>query len=244
VSEARWSTARLTALFKASADATRALSKAGAELGWAPPPHEMHDVIEQDWVRATQAQFAPLQIHDRLWIVPSWCESPDPSAINVTLDPGLAFGTGSHPTTRGCLEALERLTPGASLADLGSGSGVIAVAAALLGWARVLAVDVSPPSIEATRANASLNGVEIEALVLDLTQDPPPSAETLVANVPLPIHSEIVSRLADVQPRSIIASGVPAADSDALVDAYAGASLPVRRRALDGWAIVTFGEND
>ena len=159
-SEARWSTARLIALFAGRHDATRALSKAGADLGRVAPPHEMHDVVEQDWVRATQAQFAPLHIHDRLWIVPSWCEPPDPSAINVTLDPGLAFGTGSHPTTRLCLEWLAReLTRGASVLDYGCGSGILAIAAARLGAGCVAGVDVDPQAVDAARANAAANRV-------------------------------------------------------------------------------------
>jgi ribosomal protein L11 methylase PrmA len=109
----------------------------------------------------------------------------------------------------------------------------------------VLAVDVSPTSIEATRANASLNEVEIEALVRDLTREPSPDAETLVANVPLSIHSEIASRLPSVLPGSIIASGVPADDLGALLDVYAGRSFkPAAQRVLDGWAIVTFGKGD
>ena len=122
-------------LFLADVDAARALA-AGADLGWAPPAHEMHTVFEQDWVRATQAQFAPLHIHDRLWVVPSWCEPPEPSAINVTLDPGLAFGTGSHPTTRLCLEWLSReLVPGASC-RLRMRLRHLAIAAARLGGGR------------------------------------------------------------------------------------------------------------
>jgi ribosomal protein L11 methyltransferase len=158
--ECRWPIARLTALFPAGADAARALSEAGAGIGFAAPPHETHTVADQDWVRATQAQFAPLRIRDRLWIVPTWCEPPDPSAVNVTLDPGLAFGTGSHPTTRLCLEwlALE-LDPGASVLDYGCGSGILAIAAAKLGAAHVAGIDVDPQAVDAARMNAKANGV-------------------------------------------------------------------------------------
>jgi ribosomal protein L11 methyltransferase len=158
--DVRWPIARVTALFPADADAVRALAEAGAELGWRPPPHEMHEVAEQDWVRATQAQFAPLHIHDNLWIVPSWCAPPAPSGINVTLDPGLAFGTGSHPTTRLCLEWLAReLPPGASVLDYGCGSGILAIAAAKLGAGRVVGVDIDPQAVDAARTNAAANGV-------------------------------------------------------------------------------------
>jgi ribosomal protein L11 methyltransferase len=200
-----------------------------------------------DWRDRRSQTHRPERIGERLLVRPSWmnASAESPGRVEIVLDETDAFGTGSHPTTHGCLEALERLAPGASLADLGCGSGVVAVAAALLGWARVLAVDVSPPSIEATRANASLNGVEIETLVRDLTREPSPDAETLVANVPLSIHSEIASRLPSVLPGSIIASGVPADDLGALLDVYAGRSFkPAAQRVLDGWAIVTFGKGD
>ena len=158
--DARWPTARLTALFPADADVAQALAAAGARLGLATPAHATDVVAEQDWVRATQAQFAPLHIHDRLWIVPSWCDPPDPSAINIKLDPGLAFGTGSHPTTRLCLEWLAReLAPGASVLDYGCGSGILAIAAARLGAGRVVGVDVDPQAVDAARANAVANRV-------------------------------------------------------------------------------------
>jgi ribosomal protein L11 methyltransferase len=198
-----------------------------------------------DWRARRAHTHRPQRIGERLVVRPAWAPPSDdsPPRVEIVLDTEDAFGTGSHPTTRGCLEAVEALAPGASLADLGSGSGVVAVAAALLGWGRVVAVDINPASIEATRANAALNAVEIDALVLDLAREPPPAAQTLVANVPLPIHAEIASHLAGVLPRSLIASGVPADGLDALLDAYAGLSLePARRRVLDGWAVVTFGE--
>ena len=165
---ARWPTARLMALFRDSEEAALAISKAGAELGRALPPHEMHAVAEQDWVRATQAQFAPIPIHDRLWIVPSWCDPPVPSAINVTLDPGLAFGTGAHPTTRLCLEWLAcELAPGASVLDYGCGSGILAIAAAKLGAGRVTGVDVDPQAVDAARANALANRVAATFIAAD-----------------------------------------------------------------------------
>jgi ribosomal protein L11 methyltransferase len=201
-----------------------------------------------DWRERRSYTHRPQQIGDRLLVRPAWAtpasSDGSPARIEVVLASADAFGTGSHPTTRGCLEALESVAPGASLADLGCGSGVVAVAAALLGWSRVIAVDVSAASIEATRSNAALNSVELEALVLDLTREPPPTAQTLVANVPLSIHTEIASRIAGSATRAIIASGVPAERSAELLDAYAGLGLePARCRALDGWAVAVFGES-
>jgi ribosomal protein L11 methyltransferase len=98
-----WSASRVTALFPADADWHAAMRTVAAALALPLPPHESYPVAEQDWVRETQAQFGPIEIAPRFWIVPSWSEAPDPRALNLRLDPGLAFGTGSHPTTRLCL---------------------------------------------------------------------------------------------------------------------------------------------
>lgn len=115
-------------------------------------------VAEQDWVRATQAQFLPIPIANRLWIVPSWHQSPDPSAISIQLDPGLAFGTGSHPTTHLCLEWLVYHLPvDASVLDYGCGSGILAIAAAKLGARHVLGIDIDPQAVITARENAQRN---------------------------------------------------------------------------------------
>jgi ribosomal protein L11 methyltransferase len=117
-------------------------------------------VADCDWVRRTQAQFGPLHISERLWVVPSWCEPVDPLAINLSLDPGSAFGTGSHPTTRLCLRWLvANLASGATVLDYGCGSGVLAIAAARLGAGKVAGIDLDPQAIEASRANAARNGI-------------------------------------------------------------------------------------
>jgi ribosomal protein L11 methyltransferase len=199
-----------------------------------------------DWRDRRAATHRSQPIGERLVVRPSWAPrcADSPPRVEVVLEAGVAFGTGAHPTTRGCLEAVEALAPGASLADLGCGSGVVAVAAALLGWGRVVAVDVNPASVEATRANAVLNAVEVEALVLDLAEEPPPAAQMLVANVPLSVHGAIAPHLAATPPQSLIASGVPADEIDQLVDTYAGPSLAVvSRRVVDGWAVVVLGKD-
>ena len=119
---ALWSVCRLTALFAADADVEASVRRAAASLGVETPAFTLENLAEQDWVRRTQAQFGPLRIADRLWVIPSWCEPVDPQAINLELDPGLAFGTGSHPTTRLCLRWLEsNLVPGESVLDYGCG---------------------------------------------------------------------------------------------------------------------------
>jgi ribosomal protein L11 methyltransferase len=120
-------------------------------------------VDEVDWVRATQAQFAPIRISEKLWIVPSWHEPPDPAAINLILDPGRAFGTGSHSTTQLCLEWIEQeVRAGQTLLDYGCGSGILAIAAKKLGANRSVGVDIDALALEAARANATANGVVCE----------------------------------------------------------------------------------
>ena len=177
-----WALCRLTALFAADADVEASVRRAAAALGVATPAFTLETLSEQDWVRRTQAQFGPLQIADRLWVTPSWCEPVDPQAINLELDPGLAFGTGSHPTTRLCLRWLAaHLEPGQSVLDYGCGSGILAIAAAKLGAAVVTGTDIDPQAIEASRANATRNGVGAQFMLPDALA--PDKVDVVVANI-------------------------------------------------------------
>jgi ribosomal protein L11 methyltransferase len=177
-----WALCRLTALFAADSDVEASVRRAAAALGLATPTFTLETLSEQDWVRRTQAQFGPLQIADRLWVVPSWCEPVDSQAINLELDPGLAFGTGSHPTTRLCLRWLAaHLEPGQSVLDYGCGSGILAIAAAKLGAAAVIGTDVDPQAIEASRANAERNGVSARFALPDALA--PGKVDVVVANI-------------------------------------------------------------
>ncbi|ENO85756.1 50S ribosomal protein L11 methyltransferase [Thauera linaloolentis] len=139
------------------------LAEAARAAGFgAIPPHSTEEIAEQNWVQLTQSQFDPIRITERLWIVPSWHEAPDPAAINIELDPGMAFGTGSHPTTRLCLEWLcDAVTPGCSLLDYGCGSGILAIAAARLGAGDVLGIDIDDKAVDAARDNAARNAAAI-----------------------------------------------------------------------------------
>ncbi|MFN4341336.1 MAG: 50S ribosomal protein L11 methyltransferase [Azonexus sp.] len=156
-----WTHSRIVVLLEPEADIDKLLGAAAQAIGLpAVPAYTVEAVAEQNWVQLTQSQFDPIRISERLWIVPSWHESPDPSAINLVLDPGMAFGTGSHPTTRLCLEWLERnVSAGCSVLDYGCGSGILAIAAAKLGAGRVAGVDIDPQAVEAAIANAERNGV-------------------------------------------------------------------------------------
>ena len=178
-----WLHSRVVALFEPDADVAALLAQACAAIGLTSvPAWSVDEVAEQNWVQLTQSQFDPIRVSERLWIVPSWHESPDPAAVNLILDPGMAFGTGSHPTTRLCLEWLERnVSAGATLLDYGCGSGILAIAAARLGAGRVAGVDIDPQAVEAARANAERNGVT--ALFAESTQPVAGEYDLVVANI-------------------------------------------------------------
>ena len=213
---------RLLALFDATADLARILQRACEATGISPvPAYQIGQVQEQDWVRLTQNQFSPIQVSLRLWIVPSWHSAPDPSAINIMLDPGLAFGTGSHPTTHLCLDWLDRhLSPGNSVIDYGCGSGILAIAAARLGASRVAGVDIDPQAVAASRYNAQRNGVEARFSGAD---DPRPEpADVVVANIlsnPLKVLAPLLAEL--VLPGGhIVLSGILQPQADAVAAEY------------------------
>jgi ribosomal protein L11 methyltransferase len=156
-----WVHARMSALFEVDADVPALMSEAFAEAAIAPTTaYEISRIGDQDWVRKTQSQFAPQHVTPRLWVVPTWHEPPDPRAINIVLDPGLAFGTGTHPTTRLCLRWLDsKLAGGESVVDFGCGSGILAIAALKLGAASASGVDIDPQAVSAATRNAEQNGV-------------------------------------------------------------------------------------
>jgi len=159
-----WQKTVISALFEQDADVA-AIIRVAAKMAGLPemPGYRVETVEEQDWVRLTQSQFDPIQISQRLWIVPTWHQPPDTSAINLILDPGMAFGTGSHPTTKLCLAWLgKHLQPGETLLDYGCGSGILSIAALKLGASRVTGIDIDPQAIKASQANAVLNACDSE----------------------------------------------------------------------------------
>ncbi|MCL2022074.1 MAG: 50S ribosomal protein L11 methyltransferase [Betaproteobacteria bacterium] len=177
-----WQNARVSALFAEDTDIFACFAAIAANLHQSPPKPTLSRVEEENWVRLTQAQFDPIRISERLWIVPSWHIAPDPTALNIMLDPGMAFGTGSHPTTRLCLEWLEReVRPGMSLLDYGCGSGILAIAAGKLGALPVAGLDIDPQAVLAARANAANNRGDIR-----FTETPEsllPEYDLVVANI-------------------------------------------------------------
>ena len=215
-----WPLARLAALFPADVDAAGALRVASEMLGEPVPMHTVDLVPDLDWVRLTQAQFAPIHVCDQLWIIPSWCEQIDPDAINLRLDPGLAFGTGSHPTTRLCLQWLSRnLRPGATVVDYGCGSGILSIAAARLGAYRVTGIDIDDQAIATSRANAAINCVKAE---FGRPETPLASADVLVANIlakPLELLAPLFAKCVRAE-GAIVLSGLLEAQADGVIAAY------------------------
>jgi len=197
-------------------------------------------IEDADWVALTQRQFEPLQVGRNLWIVPTWHPPPRPEAINVILDPGATFGTGSHPTTRLCLGWLEeQVRRDDELLDYGCGSGILAIAALRLGVARAVGVDIDALAVEAARYNAAQNGVKLE--VFDAQQAPAMQASVTVANIlanPLRVLAPVIA--AHTRPGGRIAlSGILEDQASGVIDAYAPwARLAVTERD-SGWVLVT-----
>ena len=194
---------------------------------------------DADWVALTQRQFEPIRAGERLWIVPTWHAAPDPQAVNVVLDPGAAFGTGSHPTTRLCLAWLEReVRPADTVLDYGCGSGILAIAALKLGAAQALGVDVDPLALEAARYNAQRNGVSLE--VHDAHSAPPRAAAITVANIlanPLRMLAPLICSRTHEGGR-IALSGILEEQAGEVAAAYAPwASLAVDSRE-GGWVLL------
>lgn len=177
-----WQQSKVIALFGEDTDIEPIIAAAAEQCGIDMPPYQTELLPEQDWVRLTQAQFDPIKISDRLWITPSWHEAPDSNAVNLQLDPGLAFGTGSHPTTHLCLQWLDNhLKGGESLLDYGCGSGILAIAALKLGAGTATGVDIDEQAIRASNDNAAQNNVDARFYLPDAL--PEGEFDVVVANI-------------------------------------------------------------
>ena len=204
--------------------------------------------VADDWDRRWQRFHRPIAVpapgpgRPGLVVRPPWAEpAAGADALDLVIDPGQAFGTGGHATTRLCLELIVGLPPGGSFVDLGCGSGVLAIAAARLGWGPVRAVDHDPASLEATGANARANGVDVRVERVDLRRSPAPAARTAAANLTTPLLLAVAERLEE-RPERLVASGLLEADADAVAGAFAARGLVERdRRAEAGWAALLLG---
>lgn len=235
-----WNRNRVVALLGGDADAGAVMAAAAAACDIPPPAYECRQVAEQDWVRQTQAQFEPICVSQRLWIVPTWHEAPDPTATVIRLDPGLAFGTGSHPTTRLCLRWLDS-TPlkDCSLLDYGCGSGILAIAAAKLGARQVQATDIDPQASIATRDNALANQCAVE--VLDIDHASGVKADIVVANIltnPLKVLAPALAGHLAPGGRLTL-SGILEEQEAEVIAAYAPLISLARYALEDGWTCLT-----
>jgi ribosomal protein L11 methyltransferase len=190
--------------------------------------------LPDDWDERWRSFHQPIDVGP-LRVRPPWAPARE-GALDVVIDPGQAFGTGSHATTRLTLELLSELAPDGALADWGCGSGVLAIAAAKLGWAPVLACDIEPESVAAARDAAAFNGVEVEISRCDVRQGGPP-APTVLANLVRPLLLEVAANLRD-PPGRLIISGLELDEVDEVVAAFSGLRERDRREG-DGWAAIT-----
>ncbi len=232
-----WERSRIIALLEKTANVADFVSKCAESCGISSELSFMtEDVAEQNWVQLTQSQFDPIRVSERLWIVPSWHQAPDPDALVLVLDPGMAFGTGSHPTTRLCLEWLERsVTPGISVLDYGCGSGILAIAAAKLGASEVLGVDIDHQAVNAANNNAKRN--EVSTRFDDSAREIKGQFDIVVANIlSNPLKALAPAICAHVRPGGRLAlSGILVEQAEELISIYGGYLPLTVADTREGW---------
>ncbi|WP_375740357.1 50S ribosomal protein L11 methyltransferase [Pseudomonas boanensis] len=238
-----WTHTHLLALFEADTDEANLVAHLELLTGAALPEHQIERIEDQDWERSWMDNFKPMRFGRRLWIVPSWYDAPEPDAVNLLLDPGLAFGTGTHPTTALCLEWLDgQDLTGRDVLDFGCGSGILAIAALLLGAREAVGTDIDPQALEASRDNALRNGIEPTRFPVYLPADLPANpAEVVVANILAgPLVSLAPQITALVAPGGHLAlSGILAEQAEEVRAAYADAFELDPTAEKEGWVRIS-----
>lgn len=233
--EQLWDESVVVVLLEEDSDAELMVTAAANVVGIAPPRHSVSRVEEQDWVRLTQSQFDPIQVSERLWITPTW-HAATPNAINIALDPGLAFGTGSHPTTWLCLQWLDaEVKAGESVLDYGCGSGILAIAAKLLGAGEVHGVDIDAQAMTASAQNAEQNHVAAQFFLPDAA--PERSYDLVVANIltnPLKMLMPLLASRCRSGGRLVL-SGILAEQAEDIIGIYAPMFSLVVSAEREGW---------
>lgn len=238
-----WSNTHLLALFEADTDAEALANHLRLLTDGELPEHHFEAIADQDWERSWMDGFAPMRFGQRLWIVPSWHEAPEPDAVNLLLDPGLAFGTGTHPTTSLCLQWLDgQELEGCNVLDFGCGSGILAIAALLLGAPRAVGTDIDPQALEASRDNAGRNGIAEERFPVYLPADlPQEQADVVVANIlagPLVSLAPQITSLVKSGGRLAL-SGILAEQANEVRAAYEAEFLLDPTAEQEGWVRIT-----
>jgi ribosomal protein L11 methyltransferase len=238
--KAGWERSVVKALFPSEPEATEATTLILAQ-DWATDVHvqAIQAVPEQDWVRLTQSQFAPVEITPEFWIVPSWHQAPPQAQRVMRLDPGLAFGTGTHPTTRMCLRWIATHAQAwPRVLDYGCGSGILAIGAALHGAGHIDAVDIDPAAVTSTRDNAAANGVTVRPGLPELAQGGYPLVIANILATPLKLLAPLLC--AHVAPGGhLILAGILSRQADELKAAYAPWLRLEVSDEEDGWILMT-----
>jgi ribosomal protein L11 methyltransferase len=232
-----WQQSKVIALFGEHDEAAAVVKAAAQECGLKDLSYDSETLEDQDWVRLTQSQFDPIQISERLWITPSWHKAPAGNAVNLQLDPGLAFGTGSHPTTRLCLKWLDtQIKGGESVLDYGCGSGILTIAALKLGAGSAVGVDIDEQAIRASNDNAVQNNVQAHFYLPDGL--PQGQFDVVVANIlanPLRMLGEMLAARTK-QGGRIVLSGLLAEQSEELGEIYSQWFDIEPAETEEGWA--------
>jgi ribosomal protein L11 methyltransferase len=235
-----WQRSILKALFPNDEFATEAATLLLAQ-DWAAGVHlqSLQAVPDEDWVRLTQSQFAPVAVTPSFWIVPSWHQPPAEAKQVIRLDPGLAFGTGTHPTTRMCLRwTAQHAQPWPRVLDYGCGSGILAIGAALHGAKHIDAVDIDPAAVTSTVANAQANGVQLNAGLPDAAQGKYALVLANILATPLKLLAPLLC--GHVQPGGdLVLAGILERQADELKEAYAPWCALTVSDSEDGWILMT-----
>ncbi len=232
-----WQHSLVSALFPADIDIAQIIVAAGHETVLdLTASYSVKPLEDLDWVRLTQSQFDPIRISPRLWIVPTWHTPPDAEAINLILDPGVAFGTGSHPTTRLCLQWLDtHLSGQETVLDYGCGSGILAIAAAKLGAGQITGIDIDPQAVLASRQNATSNQVDATFFLPDDAPSVP--ADILLANILSAPLTMLAPALATAvrQGGHIVLSGILTDQAEAVMATYHPWFTIAQYQTAEGW---------
>lgn len=242
-----WDNTQVIGLFEANQDSNRLMAelaaayqrKTQAEL----PRHKTEILEDKDWIRAWMDDYHPMPFGQRLWVCPSWREPPEPNAVNLSLDPGLAFGTGTHPTTALCLRFLDAEVQGNELVvDYGCGSGILGIAALLLGADRMLGIDIDPQALMATQDNAQRNNIDASRYQVFLPNKAPKvAADITVANI---LAGPLVALAPEIASYTrtggkLALSGLLAEQAEEIMDCYSQwftLNPPVQQ---DDWVVIT-----